>query len=842
MKLRNLFMAAIAGAFAFASCEEIEQLGAPMLNLDPSELSFDKGEDSKSVTLSATLNWEAKVNESWVALSQISGKASSDKVTISVSVEANDGNDREADIVFSAGGGMVKSTLKIKQKGALGAYEAVEGDGSKEKPFNVAQAVEAVSRLTWTDNTTYEKIGPYYVKGKICAISDPYKSDYGNGTFTISDDGNATGPQFKAYRIYYLENKKWVEGNKQISVGDIVVIYGELMYFGSGADKPREAETVQKGSYLYSLNGETQATGGVEIDYNNSPATTVADLIAKADETNYYKLTGTVSKFNASYCSFDLTDATGSIYVYSVANKTAWDGKIKNGATVTLAGKYKLYKKADGSTQNEIVDAQILSCEGGTETDYSSAQEITVADLIAKNDEQGLYKLTGTVSNFNSTYCSFDLTDATGVIYVYSVENKAEWSSKIQNGGVVSLAGKYQLYKKEGKPDQPEIINAHIFSFEEGQPGPEDEPTGSGTLADPYNPKAAYDAAAALEKDAKSENDVYIKGKIASVKYLFSAGYGTANFNISEDGTTAGTQFPCYSILYLGNRKWEEGDAQIAVGDEVIVCGKIFNYNGTTPETASQEAYIYSLNGQTSIAQSEVFGVESDKINVAASATSAVIKVKGNVSWTVSSMSAGFSPNAGEGAGEVTVTFPANTDTENTQTYNVTIKGMLSEQVQEIVVTITQAKASSGNVKVDVIDREFTGVSGTSYTEWSGKAGSESPAVYAGQSAGGNSSVQLRSNNSNSGIISTTSGGTVRAVSVEWNSNTADGRKLDIYGSNTAYTSPTDLYDNAKKGTLLGSIEKGKTTSIEVTGDFQYIGLRSNSGAMYLTSISISWE
>ena len=35
----------------------------------------------------------------------------------------------------------------------------------------------------------------------------------------------------------------------------------------------------------------------------------------------YFKLTGTVSKFNAQYCSFDLTDASGTIYVYSVTNK-----------------------------------------------------------------------------------------------------------------------------------------------------------------------------------------------------------------------------------------------------------------------------------------------------------------------------------------------------------------------------------------------------------------------------------------------------------------------------------------------------------------------------------------
>ena len=33
--------------------------------------------------------------------------------------------------------------------------------------------------------------------------------------------------------------------------------------------------------------------------------------------------------------------------------------------------------------------------------------------------------------------------------------------------------------------------------------------------------------------------------------------------------------------------------------DEVIICGKVTNFKGTTPETASKQAYIYSLNGVT---------------------------------------------------------------------------------------------------------------------------------------------------------------------------------------------------------------------------------------------------
>ena len=41
------------------------------------------------------------------------------------------------------------------------------------------------------------------------------------------------------------------------------------------------------------------------------------------------------------------------------------------------------------------------------------------------------------------------------------------------------------------------------------------------------------------------------------------------------------------------------GAGSVKVGDEVVIYGKLVNYQGNTPETAKGEAYLYSLNGQT---------------------------------------------------------------------------------------------------------------------------------------------------------------------------------------------------------------------------------------------------
>lgn len=162
-----------------------------------------------------------------------------------------------------------------------------------------------------------------------------------------------------------------------------------------------------------------------------------------------------------------------------------------------------------------------------------------------------------------------------------------------------------------------------------------------------------------------------------------------------------------------------------------------------------------------------------------------------------------------------------------------------AEGAESVVVTVTQNAAGS---ITDTLNRATTGITGTTYATWSGKTG-ESGAVYAGQSAGGNDAIQLRATNP-SGIITTTSGGKARKIVVTWQSSTAAGRILDIYGKNTAYSAAADLYSTSSstQGTKLGSIKCGTSTELTINDDYAYIGLRSSSGAMYITSIEITWE
>ena len=158
------------------------------------------------------------------------------------------------------------------------------------------------------------------------------------------------------------------------------------------------------------------------------------------------------------------------------------------------------------------------------------------------------------------------------------------------------------------------------------------------------------------------------------------------------------------------------------------------------------------------------------------------------------------------------------------------------------IVTEEYTMIAEGEI-VDVLTRETTGVKSgsTNYSAWTGKKATSS-AVYAGNSAGSNDAIQLRSNNNNSGVVTTTSGGKARKIVVEWQSSTSKDRTLLVYGKNSAYSAADDLYSSSTQGTKLGEIKCGTSTELIINGDYEYIGLCSSSGAMYLTSVEITWE
>lgn len=268
-------------------------------------------------------------------------------------------------------------------------------------------------------------------------------------------------------------------------------------------------------------------------------------------------------------------------------------------------------------------------------------------------------------------------------------------------------------------------------------------------------------------------------------------------------------------LTLYGTRAAYKGDPQVG-GPAYYISHVAVPYCDVTPSTLSVDA----AAGETtfSIESNESWSIESD-----------------NSSYTVS-------PASGNGDAEITVTYPANeTDEAITVTFTVT-----SDSGKKTV-TLTQRSSSQIPVEVtDVLTADLFAATDAKYTEFSNVKVSSS-VVYAGKSAmstENDNAIQLRSKESDCGIVTTASGGKVKTIEIKWNDATTNARILWIYGSNEPYTSATELYESNLKGERIAEIAKsdGLSQTFEVTDDYSYIGLRSSDGAMYIDSITITWE
>ncbi len=200
-------------------------------------------------------------------------------------------------------------------------------------------------------------------------------------------------------------------------------------------------------------------------------------------------------------------------------------------------------------------------------------------------------------------YISEDGT-ATNQFYVfngYAGPNRTKFSGEdaLKPGDEVVICGKVDNY--QGTKEF--LVGNYIVSLN-GQGGtttpdtPAGEAKGTGTEADPFNSVAANNLAASLESGKVSDKEYYIKGKIQEIKDQFAAQFGNATFYIADDEKSQ--KFLIFRTYYFGGEKWKEGDGQLKVGDEVVVCAKLINYMGNTPET-NQGGKLISVNGKTSI-------------------------------------------------------------------------------------------------------------------------------------------------------------------------------------------------------------------------------------------------
>lgn len=119
------------------------------------------------------------------------------------------------------------------------------------------------------------------------------------------------------------------------------------------------------------------------------------------------------------------------------------------------------------------------------------------------------------------------------------------------------------------------------------------EPKGTGTAADPFNVAGIVKY---IEDGGSADQEVYTKGKVVSVKEgSYDPNYGSLKYYISDDGTAA-NQFYVFNGYAGPNRTKFSGEDALKPGDEVVICGKAKNFNGTKEYDTGN--YVVTLNGK----------------------------------------------------------------------------------------------------------------------------------------------------------------------------------------------------------------------------------------------------
>ena len=127
-------MSVAALAFAATACDDKkEDLGAPSVEVEKSEISFEKTGGTETVQVTATRDWKATTEQDWISIGPKEGEASSKAVTVEIKVMENTGVDREGSVKFDIGFDSKTLTVKQKGTGSVADMTVYKNDFDKER-------------------------------------------------------------------------------------------------------------------------------------------------------------------------------------------------------------------------------------------------------------------------------------------------------------------------------------------------------------------------------------------------------------------------------------------------------------------------------------------------------------------------------------------------------------------------------------------------------------------------------------------------------------------------------------------------------------------------------------
>ena len=376
--------------------------------------------------------------------------------------------------------------------------------------------------------------------------------------------------------------------------------------FGNSAAALKIGDGVKMAARKTTYNGvpELDNISDVFVDSEGNAVTypDAKDITASVEEysasvAEYIKFSGTLkvsgNYYNVEFDGVDPDVKQGSIvYPVDALDAKAWDGK-----KITITG-YFNGLSSKGKFVNIVATKiqEFVDNPKGTLRNPYGATEIAALIKGGTIPEGKVYVrgIINKIDNVDTGYgnaqywLSTDGTTADFEAYRSMYYGGEKWTEDnkdaIKEGDEVLLYGEVTYYAKN---DVAEFKQGNYLITINGKALPE----GDGTEASPYNVTKLAEMLLAGETFA---DQVYAKGIISQIDNV-NLEFGNAQYWLSDDGTKL-FQMEVYRGFWFGGEKFTSED-QIALGDEVVVYGKVKVYK-TTPEFDANNRII-SLNGKT---------------------------------------------------------------------------------------------------------------------------------------------------------------------------------------------------------------------------------------------------
>ena len=443
----GFIMSVAALAFAATACDDKkEDLGAPQITLNPSEISVVKAGTTTTIELTATREWTTDLSAEdakWISVLPTSGSASADPVKVEVKVLENTGFDRSGSVSFSIG--FDSKTLVVNQAGT-GKVEGVIGDisvGEENKAVEIKDVlVTGVTKqsIVITDPTgsilvfakanpgakVGDKVNVTGTTGKhngLMQIATPTISVVSSGNAvtypdpTTIDASNITSfsSSVVSFVTFKAVPKKSSDGKfVNFYVGDVTSKDLSLSYYPGDLESLLDKETEVKGWYVgggthyqvvaTNVNGKdiTSIDGGSDTPDVPGTKMTLVQMLTADRKANTVVESEEVLVGAITTKGYVATDGTSSIYVFHDSTPT-----VKVGDKVTFKGTLEDYYGLP-----EITSPKTTTVSSGNAVTYPAAKDITSTfDSYTSSVAEYVTYVAKVVKNGN--YTNFEVEGAT---------------------------------------------------------------------------------------------------------------------------------------------------------------------------------------------------------------------------------------------------------------------------------------------------------------------------------------------------------------------------------------------------------------------------------------------